>query len=216
MSDPISLGLMGLSTGFGVMNSLAESRAVSAQYQSSAEAAKHNARVQNMNAQREAQEGATRETMVRKQGRQEAGSLAAALAQNGLYGGTSTGVFEQSLVNSELDALSTRYSAGSQATAYRQDAINSLYEGKNYEMSAKAAKSAGWGGVLGSVLSGVGMAYGQGLFGTGGKVVDTTLNTGGLVAGLFDPKKPGFSTTGNRTATRGGFKSENLLGGMLR
>ena len=216
MSDPFSLGLMGLSTGLGVMSSLSESRAAAAQYQSSADAAKHNARVQDMNAQREAQEGATRETMIRKQGRQEAGSLAAALAQNGLYGGTSTGVYEQSLVNSELDALSTRYSAATRAAAYRQDAINSLYEGKNYEMSAKSAKSAGWGGVLGSVLNGVGMAYGGGLFGGGGNALSTALNVGGIVSGLNDPKKPGFSVMGNRTASRGGFKAENMLGGMLR
>ena len=215
MSDPISLGLMGLSTGLGVMSSLSESRAAAAQYQSSAEGARHNARVQDMNAQREAQEGATRETMIRKQGRQEAGSLAAALAQNGLYGGTSTGVYEQSLVNSELDALSTRYSAATRAAAYRQDAVNSLYESKNYEMSAKSAKSAGWGGVLGSVLNGVGMAYGGGLF-NGGGALNTALNVGGLASGLVDPKKPGFSVMGNRTASRGGFKAENMLAGMLR
>lgn len=214
MSDPISLGLMGLSTGFGVMSSLAESRAAAAQYQSSAEGARHNARVQDMNAQREAQEGTTRETMLRKQGRQEAGSLAAALAQNGLYGGTSAGVYEQSLVNSELDALSARYSGASRAAAYRQDAVDSLYEAKNYEMSAKAAKSAGWGGVLGSVLNGVGMAYGGGLF--GGGATSAALNAGGVASGLLGPKNPGFSSLGNRIASRGGFRAENLLGGMLR
>ena len=57
------------------------------------------------------------------------------------------------------------------------------------------------------------MAYGGGLFGKGGNTLNTALSAGGIAAGL-DPKKQGFSIMGNRTASRGGYRKENLLGGM--
>ena len=202
--------LIGLSTAFNALGAIGESRAMSAHYESSAEAAKHNANVQNMNAQRENQEGAARELAQRRAAAQRTGSLAASLSQSGLYGGTSVGVLDQSLMNAELDALNTRYNASSRANAYRQDAINSLYEGKNYEMYAKGARNSAWGGLLSSVLGGATMAYGGGLFGKSGSTLDTALSAGGLAAGL-DPKK---SLMGNRTASRGGYRKENLLGGM--
>ena len=205
--------LIGLSTAASALGAIGESRAMSAQYQSSAEAAEHNAKVQNMNAQRENQEGAARELAQRRAAAQQNSALAASLSQSGLYGGTSSGVLGQSLMNAELDALNTRYNAESRATAYRQDAINSLYEAKNYEMYAKGARNSMWGGLLSSVLGGATMAYGGGLFGKGGDTLSTALSAGSLAAWL-DPKKPGFSLMGNRTASRGGYNRENLLGGM--
>ena len=178
--------LIGLSTAMSAMGAIGESRATAAQYQSSAEAAEHNAKVQNMNAQRENQEGAARELAQRRAAAQQTGSLAASLSQSGLYGGTSTGVLNQSLMNAELDALNTRYNAESRATAYRQDAINSLYEAKNYEMYAKGARNSMWGGVLSSVLGGATMAYGAGLFGGGGDAVKPWFKKS------LDPKKYGL------------------------
>ena len=189
----LNWALIGLSTALSAASSIGESRAMSAQYQSSAEAAEHNAKVQNMNAQRENQEGAARELAQRRAAAQQTGSLAASLSQSGLYGGTSTGVLNQSLMNSELDALNTRYNAESRATAYRQDAINSLYEARNYEMYAKGARNSMWGGLLSSVLGGATMAYGGGLFGKGGNTLNTALSAGGIA---------------------GGYRKENLLGGM--
>ena len=205
--------LIGLSTAFNALGAIGESRAMSAQYESSAAAAEHNAKVQNMNAQRENQEGAARELAQRRAAAQQTGSLAASLSESGLYGGTSAGVLNQSLMNAELDALNTRYNASSRANAYRQDAINSFYEQRNYEMYAKGARNSMWGGLLNSVLGGATMAYGGGLFGKSGSTLDTALSAGRLAAGL-DPNKPGYSLMGNRTASRGGYRKENLLGGM--
>lgn len=204
--------LIGLSTAFDALGAIGESRAMSAQYESSAAAAEHNAKVQEINAQRESQEGAAREIALRRQSRQETGSLAAALSQSGLYGGTSAGVLSQSLMNAELDALNSRYNAASRANSYRQDSVNSLYEARNYNMYAKGARNSMWGGLLNSVLGGATMAYGGGLF-SSGSTLDTASRIGGTIMGL-DPKKPGFSVMGNRTASRGGFAAENLLGGL--
>ena len=121
-------------------------------------------------------------------------------------------MLSQSLMNAELDALNTRYNAASRANAYRQDSINSLYEARNYNMYSKGARNSMWGGVLSSVLGGATMAYGSGLFG-GGSALNAATQVGGTIMGL-DPKKPGYSVMGNRTASRGGWKSENMLGGM--
>lgn len=206
------LALMGISTALGAASSIAESRSMAAEYKSKAKQAEHSYTVNRLNAQQEAQEGASREAQVRRQGRQEAAALGAALSQSGLYGGTSTGVQKQSLINAELDALNTRYNAESRANAYNQSAINSLYEAKNYNMYAKGARNSMWGGVLGSVLDGAISGYGAGLFGS--KALGAATNIGGLALGLADTKKPGFSLMGNRTASRGGFGPENLLGGL--
>ena len=185
--------LMGISTALGAAGSIAESQAQASYYSSNAEAAKHNSRVQAMNAQRESQEGAMREQAQRRAARQETGALAASLSQSGLYGGTSTGVLNQSLVNAELDALNTRYNAESRATAYRQDSLNQMAEARNMQMYAKGARNSAWGGVLNSVLGGATMAYGAGLFGGGGNALNTAMKVGGMVPGLSDPKKPGFN-----------------------
>ena len=198
--------LIGLSTAMGIAGSIGESQATSAYYKVSGEAAEHNAKVQEMNARRESQEGAAHELTVRRQARQENSALAASLSQSGLYGGTSTGVLSQSLMNAELDALNTRYNAASRANAYRQYIVNRLYEARNYDMYAKGARNSMWGGVLSSVLGGATMAY-------GGNMMNTATKIGGTIMGL-DPKKPGFSAMGNRTASRGGWKAENMLGGM--
>lgn len=187
------------SAAAGIAGSIGESRAMSAQYESNAEAARHNANVQNMNAQRENQEGAARELAQRRAAAQANSSLAASLSQSGLYGGTSVGVLGQSLSNAEMDALNIRYSARSRADAYRQDAINSLYEAKNYEMYAKGARNAMWGGVLSSVLGGATAAYGAGLFGGTGKAVSSALSIGGVaksLAGSPNAKKAGVSLLG--------------------
>ena len=187
------------SAAAGNAGSIGESRAMSAQYESNAEAARHNANVQNMNAQRENQEGAARELAQRRAAAQANSSLAASLSQSGLYGGTSVGVLGQSLSNAEMDALNIRYSARSRADAYRQDAINSLYEAKNYEMYAKGARNAMWGGVLSSVLGGATAAYGAGLFGGTGKAVSSALSIGGVaksLAGSPNAKKAGVSLLG--------------------
>ena len=187
------------SAAAGIAGSIGESRAMSAQYESNAEAARHNANVQNMNAQRENQEGAARELAQRRAAAQANSSLAASLSQSGLYGGTSVGVLGQSLSNAEMDALNIRYSARSRADAYRQDAINSLYEAKNYELYAKGARNAMWGGVLSSVLGGATAAYGAGLFGGTGKAVSSALSIGGVaksLAGSPNAKKAGVSLLG--------------------
>src|SRR6185295_10363756 len=99
---------------------------------------------------------------------QQLGNIRAGLAESGGgEAGTNAGVLNQSEVNAELDALTTRYQGVLGARSYTAQAGLDIYQGKVARVNAGAAKKAGYWGAATSLIGAAGSIYGMKAGGSG-------------------------------------------------
>lgn len=132
--------------------------------------AKYNAQVSEMNAtlsERRAKDaierGAVEEQRKRSEVARIKGQQQAAMAANGvdLTFGSPLDTIVDTAVLGELDALTIRTNTHREAYDYRVDAVNKRAGGELEKMKGKAAKTAGYLGAAGTILTGAGKAYGD-------------------------------------------------------
>lgn len=110
------------------------------------QAADFNAKVDQNEANLSVDQANAQEGMVRRQGREALGRQAAAFGAAGVgYGGSSETALDQSAVNSELDALSTRYKGAITGYGYNVEAGIQKSNANNYGLMAGAALLKGFG-----------------------------------------------------------------------
>lgn len=140
------------------------------QGEAQAAASNYNAKVADMNAtlsERRARDALERGQKEEQHKRTEVqrilGQQRAAQAANGvdLTFGSPLDTIVDTAVLGEMDALTIRTNSAREAYDYRVDAVNKRADGTLNRMNAKAAKTSGYLGAAGTVLTGAGKAYGQ-------------------------------------------------------
>lgn len=110
------------------------------------QAADYNAKVDQNTANTAINQANAQEGMVRRQGREAIGRQSAAFGAAGVgYGGSSENALDQSAVNSELDALNTRYKGATTAYGYNVNAGIQRGDSQQYGVMAGAALLKGLG-----------------------------------------------------------------------
>lgn len=108
-----------ISGALGVVGAISQGNQQAGQLQFQADAAAYNAKQGQANAQGALRTADANEEAQRRKARGALGTERAALTQSGIgLEGTSGGVYEQSALNAELDALNIRYEGKQQADAY--------------------------------------------------------------------------------------------------
>lgn len=157
---------MALAIGSTVMGAIGQVQQANAQ----AAASKYNAQVAEMNAQISEKRaksvieaGKNEEQMKRQEVQRILGQQQAGLAANGvdLTFGSPLDTIVDTAVLGELDALTIRTNTYRQAYEARVDATNQRAGAELHRFEAKAAKTGGYLSAMGTVLGGVGKAYGQ-------------------------------------------------------
>jgi hypothetical protein len=160
---------MAASAAVAAYGQIQQGKVASANAKSQEQAAYYNATVNQQNAQQSGMEASSRELAQRNNQAQQLGNIRAGLAETGGgETGTNAGVLNQSEVNMELDALTTRYQGVLGARAYNAQAGLDYYQGKVAHVNAGAAKQAGYWGAASSLLSGASKMYGYNNAGTSG------------------------------------------------
>lgn len=137
--------------------------AASANAKAQANAATYNAVVNEQNAQQAGMLASSRELAQRANAAQQLGNIRAGLAESGGgFEGTNAGVLNQSEVNAELDALTTRHQGVLQARDYTAQAGLNYYQAKVARVNASAAKRAGYWGAAAGLIGASGGIYGYG------------------------------------------------------
>lgn len=110
------------------------------------QAATYNSKVDQNEANLSINQANAQEGLVRRQGREALGRQAAAFGAAGVgYGGSSETALDQSSINSELDALNTRYKGSITAYGYNTEASNQKSQAQGYGLMAGAALLKGFG-----------------------------------------------------------------------
>jgi hypothetical protein len=153
------VGIVGtiVSTTMGIVGSVQQGKATQAQYNYQAEVNKRNAEVAQQNADQKRQEGIEESRMQRIKTLQRIGAQQAAMAANGIdiSSGTALDTVEDTAAMGELDALTTRYNAETQAQAYENQA-------NNFSNQANLDVFAGANAYQASKINAIGVA-GQGM-----------------------------------------------------
>lgn len=153
------VGIVGtiVSTTMGIVGSVQQGKATQAQYNYQAEVNKRNAEVAQQNADQKRQEGIEESRMQRIKTLQRIGAQQAAMAANGIdiSSGTALDTVEDTAAMGELDALTTRYNAETQAQAYENQA-------NNFSNQANLDVFAGANAYQASKINAIGIA-GQGM-----------------------------------------------------
>lgn len=119
-----------------------------AQSGAASEAHQYNAGLMEQGATVERQQASQREETQRRQSRLLLGKQRAALAQSGIgSGGSAADVYQRSVINSELDALTIRYEGDLRARGLKASAEGERFAGNN-------AKRMGYFKAANSILSG--------------------------------------------------------------
>jgi hypothetical protein len=140
------------------------------QAQAQASAAEYNAKIGDMNAElaeRRAKDAIERGTKEEQRKRQEVAQIKAkqqaAMAANGvdISFGSPLDTLVDTAVMGELDALTIRSNTYRESYDHRVDAVNKRSQANLSRMEADAAKTGGYIAALGTVVGGVGDAYGS-------------------------------------------------------
>ena len=140
------------------------------QAQAQADAANYNAQIGDMNAElaeRRAKDAVERGAKEEQRKRQEVAQIKAkqqaAMAANGvdISFGSPLDTLVDTAVLGELDALTIRSNAYRESYDHKVDAVNKRSGANLHRMEAKAAKTGGYLAALGTVVGGVGNAYGS-------------------------------------------------------
>lgn len=110
------------------------------------QAAEYNSKVETIEGNQAVNQANAQEGIVRRGSREQMGKQIAAFGAAGAgYGGSVAGALDQSSVNSELDALNTRYKGQTTAYGYRVQSGIDKGEAKDYGLTAGAALLKGFG-----------------------------------------------------------------------
>lgn len=145
----------------GAIGAIQQGNAAAASENSAAQAARYNAEMDRQRAVMALQQGNAQEEASRRESRAKMGNLRAGLAENGigLDSGTGADLVQESSLNSELDALNIRYNAQINARGYNEQAKLNDYSAEAARGRAKTARTAGFLGAAGSILTGAGGYY---------------------------------------------------------
>jgi hypothetical protein len=110
------------------------------------QASTYNAKVDQGEANLSVDQANAQEGLVRRQGREALGRQAAAFGAAGVgYGGSSETALDQSSINSEMDALNTRYKGAITGYGYDAEAGIQKSQANQYGLMAGAALLKGFG-----------------------------------------------------------------------
>lgn len=162
----------------GAVSSVASGIAQSDAQRAQANANRYNAGVAQTNAENVSSQTVAAEETQRRKARQVLGSQRAALAQTGFDPGSGSlaGIYDQSVMNAEMDALNLRYEGKIKRQSYlNQSSLYNYMADVNDNNASNAIMSAGIGAAS-SIFSGsgtmakanAGYSGAGGLFGLGG------------------------------------------------
>lgn len=151
-----------VSTTMGVVSSVQQGKATQAQYDYQAQVNRNNAKKAQANADQKRQEGIEESRMQRIKTLQKIGSQQAAMAANGIdiSSGTALDTIEDTSAMGELDALTTRYNAETQAQVFEQQANNFNNQANLDSFAGQNAYKAGVMNAVGTGFQGLGSAAG--------------------------------------------------------
>ena len=153
------LAVSAASTAMAAYGKIQQGKTEAANAHAQESAANYNAAISTQNANTAGQVATSRELQQRRQGQQQLGNMRAAQAEGGGFGGTNAGVANQSAVNSEMDALNTRYSGVLQSNNFRNQTALDVYQGKVAGANATSAKQAGYWGAATDIVGGASKFY---------------------------------------------------------
>ncbi len=154
----VSLVSAAASTAMGVVSGVQQANAAKAQMNYQADVNKRNAKIAQANADMKRQEGIEESRLQKIRNLQKVGAQQAAMAANGIdvSSGTALDVVEDTAAMGELDALTTRYNAETQAQAYERQANNLTNQANMDIISGQNAYKSGITGTIGSGFKGLG------------------------------------------------------------
>ena len=154
----VSLVSAAASTAMGVVSGVQQANAAKAQMNYQADVNKRNAKIAQANADMKRQEGIEESRLQKIRNLQKVGAQQAAMAANGIdvSSGTALDVVEDTAAMGELDALTTRYNAETQAQAYERQANNLTNQANMDIISGQNAYKSGITGAIGSCFKGLG------------------------------------------------------------
>ena len=154
----VSLVSAAASTAMGVVSGVQQANAAKAQMNYQADVNKRNAKIAQANADMKRQEGIEESRLQKIRNLQKVGAQQAAMAANGIdvSSGTALDVVEDTAAMGELDALTTRYNAETQAQAYERQANNLTNQANMDIISGQNAYKSGITGAIGSGFKGLG------------------------------------------------------------
>lgn len=187
----VSLVSAAASTAMGVVSGVQQANAAKAQMNYQADVNKRNAKIAQANADMKRQEGIEESRLQRIRNLQKVGAQQAAMAANGIdvSSGTALDVVEDTAAMGELDALTTRYNAETQAQAYERQANNLTNQANMDIISGQNAYKSGITGAIGSGFKGLG-------------------DTASVASRWYSPNSIG--TTRNIGQVSGGVKGDNI------
>lgn len=187
----VSLVSAAASTAMGVVSGVQQANAAKAQMNYQADVNKRNAKIAQANADMKRQEGIEESRLQKIRNLQKVGAQQAAMAANGIdvSSGTALDVVEDTAAMGELDALTTRYNAETQAQAYERQANNLTNQANMDIISGQNAYKSGMTGAIGSGFKGLG-------------------DTASVASRWYTPNSIG--TTRNIGQVSGGVKGDNI------
>lgn len=187
----VSLVSAAASTAMGVVSGVQQANAAKAQMNYQADVNKRNAKIAQANADMKRQEGIEESRLQKIRNLQKVGAQQAAMAANGIdvSSGTALDVVEDTAAMGELDALTTRYNAETQAQAYERQANNLTNQANMDIISGQNAYKSGITGAIGSGFKGLG-------------------DTASVASRWYSPNSIG--TTRNMGQVSGGVKGDNI------
>lgn len=140
----------------GAAGSIQQGKAQAAAYNAQAQANEQNSRIAERQAQEEAASGAREERLIRRQTQQEMGAQRAMFAANGLdsSSGSPLDIQTGTAFNGEMDALTTRRNTSFNVWGMQNQAVGYRNQARADRAAAKNAKTAGYIGAAGSLLTG--------------------------------------------------------------
>lgn len=187
----VSLVSAAASTAMGVVSGVQQANAAKAQMNYQADVNKRNAKIAQANADMKRQEGIEESRLQKIRNLQKVGAQQAAMAANGIdvSSGTALDVVEDTAAMGELDTLTTRYNAETQAQAYERQANNLTNQANMDIISGQNAYKSGITGAIGSGFKGLG-------------------DTASVASRWYSPNSIG--TTRNIGQVSGGVKGDNI------
>ena len=147
-------------TVLSAVGEVAKGNQLARQYKEAAAVNEYNAAVADRDAKQALITASSRQEQFRQQARRELGRQRAAQAESGFAAeGSVLGVLDQSVIDSELDALAIGYEGELQSLGLKQQAGLDRYEASANRSSAKAAKTAGYVSAGAQLLGGVAEGY---------------------------------------------------------
>lgn len=142
--EPIT-AITAAAAAFKAIGAIRQGNAQSAAYESQAQANDYNAAIAQQNAATVGAQGNANEEAQRRQARLALGQQRAAIAEAGIgTDGSASDLYQQSVSNSEMDALNIRYQSQLQGTGYLNQAGLDSWQADQNRRNASAARTSGY------------------------------------------------------------------------